>query len=332
MMDSSYAESFYTKANLLSAMGRNKEAIVYGQKAIELYPDSIPYLYLTSEIYRKMRQYDEALLYSGKIAQAKGASESLKNATLLHKAQIYKEKGDNDSTIMLCQKLLNIKEFPKEFRLPVHQCLISATDKESIPQAIEKMMKDLGSSSYSANALATLQYNTIGMYDKANKHKEKAFELHKKNQYDNKAMQVDQYIHADVLVKAYEYFDPKDAGSMPLQYVFQVSLPDSSGNYQPEYVIRVEYVLDVFKQHKSQMAVMATLKKDGFRTYWETFSEVKSTPYQKWIEFANNIIDGNLKVGSSTLLGGDGVKIDTGTSVTGGEEVFPQTTPKETDN
>ena len=49
---------------------------------------------------------------------------------------------------------------------------------------------------------------------------------------------------------------------------------------------------------------MAKLSQDGFRTYWETFSELKSTPYEKWINYANQIIDDKLKVGSATIFNG----------------------------
>jgi hypothetical protein len=116
-------------------------------------------------------------------------------------------------------------------------------------------------------------------------------------------MFIDEYSHGYTVVQVYEYFNPKDAGGMAVQYLFRVFL--ANGSYDWQYNIRVEHVLDITGEYKSQMSVMATQSEDGFRTYWETFSELKSTPYEQWIKFANQIIDGQLKVGSSTLKGKD---------------------------
>ena len=66
----------------------------------------------------------------------------------------------------------------------------------------------------------------------------------------------------------------------------------------------VKFLADYFGLYKSQMAVMATFSRDGYRTYWKTFSELKSTSYEQWIEYANLIIDNKLEWGSATIFNG----------------------------
>ncbi|MBP5705296.1 MAG: hypothetical protein J6X12_11480 [Paludibacteraceae bacterium] len=90
---------------------------------------------------------------------------------------------------------------------------------------------------------------------------------------------------------------------MKIQYVFKVF---NKQNYEWKYNIRVEYVFDFAGDYKSQMAVMATKSEDVRRTYWDTFRELKSTSYEQWMNLANLIIDGKLRVGSSSFIGKDG--------------------------
>jgi len=305
-IDKTQGDIYDMKAFYLNQIGKSEEALSTVSKAIQLYPDSILYRLNMCNILNSLNRYDEAMNEIDELIQKRGETDVL----LCSKLEIYNYKMDSTSSIKYCDKIVSMKNCNPSIRLFAYSTMISLADKSSTPSVIKKMIKDLGEDNYDAQREAVIAYNSIEEYKLADKHKKKLFELREKYGIKNVSVEIDSYNHSNADVSVYEFFNPQDAGRMALQYIFYVTTYDKEGAKTEEYAIRVEHVTDYFGKYKSQMAVMATLKKDGFRTYWETFSELESTPYKQWVKFANDIIDGKKKVGSSTLFGSESSTIE----------------------
>lgn len=299
LADSTNVDPYLIKTDLLLKLGRFEEAMATNNKALKLNPSDVDAILTKSSILMGMSRHDDALATIND-ALVKDPKNS---RLIINKAVFYDYMHDTVNAIATCEEILKIKDAEKNYRYNAHKIIVGNTPVSSIDNAIKAMVKDMGSDDYSTAVFAVQTYNTHSMYDKAEKYKKTAFKLHEKQKIEDKVMFIDEYSHGYTVVQVYEYFNPKDAGGMAVQYLFRVFL--ANGSYDWQYNIRVEHVLDITGEYKSQMAVMATQSEDGFRTYWETFSELKSTPYEQWIKFANQIIDGQLKVGSSTLKGKD---------------------------
>lgn len=300
-MDSTNTIYHLGKADLLASVGKYEEALVPTDKAIKLDPKDIDAILTRSSIQLAMSRFDDALktIDDGLV---RNPGDSKLN---INKAAFFKYKGDTINTIATCKEVLKNKDAEKGTRFQAYTMIIDCTPYSSQGDVVETMVKDMGAKDYSTIVFATQTCNIHGLYDKAEEYKKTAFKLHDKQKIEDKVMFIDEYRHGFTIVQVFEYFNPKDAGHMPVQYLFRVYLDNGNGNNEWQYNIRVEYFTDFTGQYKSQMAVMATQSDDGFRTYWDTLSEVKSTPYKKWMEFANQIIDNKLKVGSSTIIGKD---------------------------
>lgn len=299
MLDTTLTDAYVSKAELLLNIGRYEEALSVNTKGLKFEPSNIDAIITQSYILASMSRFDEAM----KVIDG-GIEKYPDNPTFyLHKANIYhKYMKDIPNSITTCEKILKLKNVDYEHRFLAHSMIVQNTEKSSINKAVNAMIKDMGESDYSTIAFVTKIYNSLSIYDKGEKYKKIAFKLHDKQKIEDKTICIDEYNHSNVIVQVFEYFDPKDAGSMKVQYEFRVY---DNQSYEWKYNIRVEYFFDITGKYKSQMAVMATLSKDGFRTYWDTFSELEKTSYKKWMKFANKIIDDKLKVGSASLIGKD---------------------------
>jgi len=300
-MDSTNTIYHMGKADLLASVGKYEEALVLTKKIIRLDPTDIEAILTQSSIQLAMSRFDDALKTIDE-GLVKNPSNSKLN---INKAAFFKYKEDTINTIATCKEVLKSKDVEKDTRFQAYSMILDCTPYSSQGDVIETMVKDMGAKDFSTVVFATQTCNVHGLYDKAEKYKKTAFKLRDKQNIDEKIMFIDEYRHGFTIVQAFEYFNPKDAGHMPVQYLFRVYLDNGNGNNEWQYNIRVEYVMDIMGEYKSQMAVMATQSNDGFRTYWDTLSEVKSTPYKKWMAFANQIIDNKLKVGSSAIIGKD---------------------------
>ena len=299
-LDTTLTNAYVNKAELLLNIGRYEDALSVNTKGLKLEPSNIDAIITQSYILASMSQFDEAM----KVING-GIEKYPENPSFyLHKAYIYhKYLKDIPNSIVTCEKILNLKNADYEHRFLAHSMIVENTEKASIDKAVDAMINDMGKSDYRTIAFVTKIYNSLSIFDKAEKYKKIAFKLHDKQKIEDKTICIDEYSHSDVIVQVFEYFDPKDAGYMKIQYVFKVF---NKQNYEWKYNIRVEYVFDFAGDYKSQMAVMATKSEDVRRTYWDTFRELKSTSYEQWMNLANLIIDGKLRVGSSSFIGKDG--------------------------
>jgi tetratricopeptide (TPR) repeat protein len=298
-LDSKDINGYMLKASALNRCGRGEEALNVNTKALSMDPNNITAIMNQSYILEGLSRQEESLAL---INDALGKFPE--NAGLhFRKARIYVSQGDTTSAMGIYNTLLKIKNIDYEDRFRAHSLIIQNTPNSSLDKAIKNMEKDLGSSDYNMAAFATKEYYSRSFYKKGDAYKKTAFKLHEKKKIEDKTICIDEYNHSDVIAQVYEYFDPTEAGHMSVQYLFKIY---NAQTREWMYNIRVEYVLDILGQYKSQMAVMATLSEDGFRTYWETFSELKSTSYEQWVKYANQIIDNKLKVGSSTIFRKDG--------------------------
>ena len=301
IIDSLNGRGHYVKSYVLDAAGRFTEAFSELSKSVQCSPDSTSYrysmiLYLSSRLNRHI----EALMLTDTFIKQNG-EDSYK---LLLKSAIYDNMGDRKNNIEVNERILSLPNVKARHRYEAHKNLIISVENDSKEKALNRMLKeDLEENNYDARLLAVLFYNARKEYKMAEKQKKYVFKFREKYDIQSQYFLIDSYSHSDVEVQVYQYFDPNDAGSMPVQYLFVVyTLDETSGGYTNSYVIRVEYVADIMNEYKSQMAVMAKLSEIGFQTYWETFSELKSTSYKQWINFANMIIDNKLKVGSSSII------------------------------
>ena len=306
IIDSLNGRGHYVKSYVLDAAGRFPEAFSELSKSVQCSPDSTSYRY-SMILYLSSRKKDiliqfliEALMLTDTFIKQNG-EDSYK---LLLKSAIYDNMGDRKNNIEVNERILSLPNVKARHRYEAHKNLIISVENDSKEKALNRMLKeDLEENNYDARLLAVLFYNARKEYKMAEKQKKYVFKFREKYDIQSQYFLIDSYSHSDVEVQVYQYFDPNDAGSMPVQYLFVVyTLDETSGGYTNSYVIRVEYVADIMNEYKSQMAVMAKLSEIGFQTYWETFSELKSTSYKQWINFANMIIDNKLKVGSSSII------------------------------
>lgn len=298
LLDSTLTDIYTTKANMLSAQNKLEEALAVNTKGLQFDPLNTDAIISQSHYLSLLSRNKEALAILDEAINKNPDMPSL----YIQKLTIYGRMEDYENGYSTCEKILKIKDVDDYSKYIAHATIIRLTKEKSLDKAINAMLKTFNSNYYSL-AYATKEYNARSIFDKGEKYKKLAFKAHSKEKLENKTICIDEYTHSDVIVQVYEYFDPSDAGSMKVQYEFRVFNKDTE---QWMYNIRVEYITDIMGQYKSQMAVMATLSEDGFRTYWDTLSELKKTPYKKWMKFANKIIDNKLKVGSATLIGKDG--------------------------
>ena len=297
LLDSTDTKGYTLKAAVLNEMYRYEEALEVNTKALNLDSNNSFIIVRQSTILGNLSRYEEALKLLNDALEKSPEDPRL----YLEKAQTYASAKDTANAIAVCETLLKLKKIEDGDCFQAHSLIVKCSSASSLDKAVKNMVKDMGASDYRTAAFVTKEYNSRSLYKKGDKYKKIAFELREKNKIEDKTMFIDEYRHSNAIVQVYEYFDPKEARGMSIQYVFRVF---DNQTYEWMYNIRVEYVADYFGQYKSQMAVMAKLSQDGFRTYWETFSELKSTPYEKWINYANQIIDDKLKVGSATIFNG----------------------------
>lgn len=305
-LDSTDFSGYTLKAAVLNAEGRLEEALEVNTKALSIDPNNTHVIITQSTILRKLSRHEDALKLLNNALE-----KSPENASLhLQKAKIYASLKDIDNAIATCENVLKIKNTDEEDRFHAHAMIVGNSPNSTLDKAVKNMVKDMGASDYSTAAFVTKEYNSRSLYKEADKYKKIAFKLREKNKIEDEVICIDEYTHSNVIVQVYEYFNPTEAKGMSVQYLFRVF---NNQTYEWIYNIRVEYVLDIMREYKSQMAVMAKQSQDGFRTYWETFSELKSTSYEQWVKYANQIIDNKLKVGSATIIKDkDNVEINIG--------------------
>ena len=299
MLDSADIKGYISKANVLYKSKRYEEALEVNTKALNIDPNNINAIINHSYFLELLSRHEEALTL---LNDALGKFPENTNL-YLQQALVYASQKDTANTIAVCEKVLKLKKIDYYDQFRAHSMIIKFTPNSSLDKAIKNMEKDLGASNYNMAVFATKEYNSRSLYKKGDEYKKRAFKTHEKEKIEDKTICIDEYNHSNVIVQVYEYFNPKDAGRMSVQYEFRVF---NEQTYEWIYNIRVEYVVDYFGKYKSQMAVMATLSKDGFRTYWDTFSELKSTSYEQWMKYANQIIDNKFEVGSATIFPKDG--------------------------
>jgi len=297
LLDSTDAKGYTLKAAVLNQMDRYEEALEVNTKALNLDSNSSFIIVRQSSILENLSRHEDALKLLNDVLEKSPENTSIH----LQKAQIYASHKDTANAISVCETILKLKKIEDGDRFQAHSLIVKCSSASSLDKAVKDMVKDMGASDYRTAAFVTKEYNSRSLYKKGDKYKKIAFELREKNKIAVKTMCIDEYTHSDVIVQVHEYFNPKDAGSMSVQYEFRTF---DRKTFEWKYNIRVEYVVDYFGQYKSQMAVMATFSRDGYRTYWKTFSELKSTSYEQWIEYANLIIDNKLEVGSATIFNG----------------------------
>lgn len=297
LLDSTDTKGYTLKAAVLNEMYRYEEALEVNTKALNLDSNNSLIIVRQSTILGNLSRYEEALKLLNDALEKSPEDPRL----YLEKAQTYASAKDTANAIAVCETLLKLKKIEDGDRFQAHSLIVKCSSASSLDKAVKNMVKDMGASDYRTAAFVTKEYNLRSLYKKGDKYKKIAFELREKNKIAVKTMCIDEYTHSDVIVQVHEYFDPKDAGSMSVQYEFRTF---DRKTFEWKYNIRVEYVADYFGLYKSQMAVMATFSRDGYRTYWKTFSELKSTSYEQWIEYANLIIDNKLEWGSATIFNG----------------------------
>ncbi|MEE3485146.1 MAG: hypothetical protein VZQ98_12595 [Bacteroidales bacterium] len=298
-LDSTDINGYILKASALNECGRGEEALNVNTKALSIDPNNINAIINHSYFLELLSRHEEALTL---LNDALGKFPENTNL-YLRKAHVYASRKDTANMIAVCETVLKLKKIDYYDQFRAHSMIVKFTPNSSLDKAIKNMEKDLGASNYNMAVFATKEYNSRSLFKKGDEYKKRAFKIHEKEKVEDKTMCIDEYSHSNVIVQVYEYFNPKDAGHMSVQYVFRVY---DEQTYEWIYNIRVEYVMDILGQYKSQMAVMATLSKDGFRTYWDTFSELKSTSYEQWMKYANQIIDNKFEVGSATIFPKDG--------------------------
>ncbi len=299
MLDSTDINGYILKASALHKCGRGEDALTVNAKALSIDPNNTTAIINQSFILDGLSRQEESLTLINDALGKFPQDADLYN----RKARILISRGDTAGAMSTYNTILKIKNLDYGDRFQAHAMIVQNTPNSSLDKAIKNMEKDLGASDYNMATFATKEYNSRSLYKKGDAYKKKAFKIHEKEKIEEKTMCIDVYRHSDVIAQVHEYFDPKEAGHMSIQYEFRIF---NVQTLEWMYNIRVEYVLDFIGQYKSQMGVMATLSEDGFRTYWETLSELKSTSYEQWMEYANQIIDNKMKVGSATIFQKDG--------------------------
>lgn len=294
--DSDNAKLNYEKSYLLSLDNRYEEALHYALKARTACPDSVFYLHWSWDCYDELAKYDQLQSEIDSLMLLKGESASL----LLLKAQVMNAQKNYAQSAEICKKVLSIPEASTADYLLAYDILFrtGTLSPNQVNTAIDEMLAVAGSDNYDAMEIAVTACNSVSNDKQAEKYKTKIYALREQYAIKKQVFKVDEYHHSDKLIKVYQYFNPTDAGSMPVYYLFDV-FGFNNVKYRYQYRIRVEQVQD-FKRGP-QKAVMATLSDDGFRTYWDTYSVVKKTSYSQWKAFAAKIIDGALKVGSAFI-------------------------------
>ena len=288
LLDGKTAYCYSLKASVLYNMGRYEEALEFNTKAYQIDPNETKIILDRCFILKHLSRYDESLTV---------LDDALKkfpeNMTLhLMKASVYSYKKDSANVIAICKMILNNKEISYADRFKAHSLIVQHSIVSSLDDAIKNMEKDLGTSDYKMAAFIMLEYNTRTLYEKGDKYKKLAFKLHDQNKIDEETLLIDEYIHFDKIVQVYEYFNTEKRDGLFAQYEFRVY---ENPSHEWMYHIRVEFNVDAQNKGKSQMAVMKMYSRTESKMYKETRKELKSTSYEQWKDYTNQIIDNKLK-------------------------------------